>query len=772
MLSSKTLRSARENGQVVVFFALLLPVLFALGAIVLDVGNWYVHKRHLQTQVDAAVLASAPAFGGCFFDTTGANANIANSALAYAGDTLRDPSTTNLQLAEPNDVRIALNSARYWAQSDGMVPGTNGYGLDNTIATPGDSCSTSYLDAKATDDQVRPLWGLIPLTPSPKTHAKVEIRKVREENGFLPFAVPEIDPQGVFAIFIDDDTGRVVDWQKLGRNQSYDNDFNPSTPFPFSAWTTLAGQEKVCVGCNGTSSRTSVLVLVSKENPDPAMPAVGAFPSVCTSSANKIACYGGSTSQTGLSLIHSYAVNPAGTAAGPQVRGVSLYPVGCDPQSDLSAAYFTLDGPCSARVEAVIDVGVTGNTDPTTYPNCVEIAGMTWDSNVAGGSLFVGTLPIPDDSGRQSVSLSGKRFDRNVSAQNCKGSPDVNYTFPNPVSAAWAANSASGPVQYLKLTAQTFTASCAGTVADANSVPKGKDYCYTVAVGLQQPLILQPATNDPILLRFGNKSNRNNNDTSQNLTGALDCDFQIKLELEVENGCQTFYALNYDDWDKDPATPYTWKDVLCDTYVGSGSPPLPPKTFVTSPTPICVAPKGGTVQDMQKGLHGRFESPCTPNYWPDKNATQAEIDDFVLNNDFANDPRYITLIVTDDTAFTDPNRPVPVKYFGGFYATGWDQGGPQSTGCDRNDQYLINDVRQPLPANLNANDCHPLLSSSTNSPPSRSEPCTIYNKTRDNGDVWGHFVKFVVFSSAGTPSDDLCALTSTSADTCIAVLVE
>ena len=42
----------------------------------------------------------------------------------------------------------------------------------------------------------------------------------------------------------------------------------------------------------------------------------------------------------------------------------------------------------------------------------------------------------------------------------------------------------------------------------------------------------------------------------------------------------------------------------------------------------------------------------------------------------------------------------------------------------------------------------------------------------DNGDMWGHFVKFVNFSSSATPSDSLCALSSTSVESCVAVLVE
>lgn len=754
MLRTRTLRAASQSGQVAVFFALLIPVFFAFGAIVLDIGNWYIHKRHLQTQVDAAVLASAPAFGGCFFDPPAANGNVATSALAYAGDTLRDPSTTNLQVQEPNDVRIALNSGRYWAQSDGLVPGTNGYGLDNTIATPGDPCSTSFLDAKATDDEAPLLWGLIPLTPSPKTHAKVEIRRVEEQNGFLPFAVPEIDPAAVFAIFIDDDTGSVVDWQQLTENTSYDNDGNPATPYPFSAWTTSTGQEQVCITCNSTSSRTSVVILVSKDNPSPSM--TGTLAQICGQPPpNLIKCYGGSSAGSGLSSITGYQVSGAGGLANAIVRQVDLFSVGCSTQSDLSAPYFTLQGDCSASVQAVIDVGVTGGTDPTQYPNCVDINGMTWSGNVSGGSLFTGSIALPAATGRQAVSLSGRRTDRNTGNSTCKNSTDVTYSFPNPVAAAYVADDASGPVEYLRLTATTFAANCVGgtSVANANSVPKGQNYCYTVAVGLQKPLRLVPPTEDPFLLRFASKSG--------SLNQALDCDAAPrKLSEEVRDGCQTYYALNYDDWDTNTATPYTWADITCSAY---GPNDLPPNSFVNNPTPNCVAAKTGDVTDMQKGLRDRFEAPCTPNYWPEKNATPAEITDFFLNYDFTNDKRFVTLIVTDITAFTGSGAEnVPVKYFAGFYATGWDKGGPNSNGCDDPDG----------PGGDNGNDCHPLLSTSQNPSPSRSEPCSPYQKSKDNGDVWGHFVKFVAFSSNGNPSDDLCVLTADNPQTCIAVLVE
>ena len=98
------------------------------------------------------------------------------------------------------------------------------------MAVPGDPCSTKILDAKATDDDAPPLWGLIPFTPSPKSHAKIEIRKLEAESGMLPWAVPEIDPRSVWALFVNEDTGVVFDHQEL----TLQDDPN----LPWSEWAT------------------------------------------------------------------------------------------------------------------------------------------------------------------------------------------------------------------------------------------------------------------------------------------------------------------------------------------------------------------------------------------------------------------------------------------------------------------------------------------------------------------------------------------------------
>ena len=54
---SRSHRTLGERGQVAVLFALMLPMLLALGGVVIGVGNWYVHGKNLQTKADAGAFA-------------------------------------------------------------------------------------------------------------------------------------------------------------------------------------------------------------------------------------------------------------------------------------------------------------------------------------------------------------------------------------------------------------------------------------------------------------------------------------------------------------------------------------------------------------------------------------------------------------------------------------------------------------------------------------------------------------------------------------------
>ena len=73
----------------------MIPVLLLLAALVVDVGNWYTHKRQLQNRADAAAFAAGVEYGknwkACVQtgepDAQGDTAQeIANAARQYAGD--------------------------------------------------------------------------------------------------------------------------------------------------------------------------------------------------------------------------------------------------------------------------------------------------------------------------------------------------------------------------------------------------------------------------------------------------------------------------------------------------------------------------------------------------------------------------------------------------------------------------------------------------------------------------------------------------------------
>jgi hypothetical protein len=93
---------------------------------------------------------------------------------------------------------------------------------------------------------------------------------------------------------------------------------------------------------------------------------------------------------------------------------------------------------------------------------------------------------------------------------NCS-SPNHTAVSTNPAAMSYATDDKSGPVGYVKLTASgpNGSTNCpAGSgVADANSVARS-NYCYSVNVGLDQPLALKPWNTPSIVLRFASKSTR------------------------------------------------------------------------------------------------------------------------------------------------------------------------------------------------------------------------------------------------------------------------
>ena len=119
-----------ERGQVIVLAAVMIPVFLLMAALVLDVGNWYTHKRQLQNRADAGAFAAGTAYAknwkACVQTgdpTLKANTaqEIADAAREYAGDPEASDyaggalpaSLYNTEIANQNKVNVNINSTTY-----------------------------------------------------------------------------------------------------------------------------------------------------------------------------------------------------------------------------------------------------------------------------------------------------------------------------------------------------------------------------------------------------------------------------------------------------------------------------------------------------------------------------------------------------------------------------------------------------------------------------------------------------------------------------------
>ncbi|MDQ3379921.1 MAG: Tad domain-containing protein [Actinomycetota bacterium] len=717
-------RARDERGASVVLFSVVLPIILLMGVITVDVGNWWVHKRHLQTQVDAAAFAGGSQFVGCFLNPTDANDEIKTEALKYAGDYLRPitaPSRTNLQVQEPGDVRVALNSARYWASTDGMNP-VNGYGLDETAdgdpttpaIDPSDPCSARFLDAKGTDDEAPLLWGLVPFTASPKTHAKVEIKKLQGLSGFLPWAVPEVAPRTVAALFVDETaTNTVKSWSFL-IGPADPNDTETLNGETAARWTGPASVDVV--------NRTGMIVLTSRRvltNADLTGKSLTEMCGLPTAS-----CYGGTTNTSGVEFIRGTPVsdgpvtlNTVELTTLPPPAGIPDPPstIPCSTTDPDSAPYFLFNAECKVRIRAQIEFGslpsprivrVNGNANCTSGID-LELRDGWWEST---------WLPtIAQGSRRNGYSLCWR-------AGSGGGGPKGDWG-RQMMQMAYAANpsvtNGSGPMVYSAV--RTVASGCSAYANALNTTAQ----TICVDVGLQPPLRVSDGNAPPIFLRIAGTGSLNQ---------MLDCDASPRgPDEEIATGCVTPHQVNL-------------RDLACapnPTYTPSNLPlPYPPEP---DPWPDCIEANPGDVTSMSKGLRARFEDPpptgagCPPNNWVEYRSA-GEVPP-------PEDPRFVTLVVAEYGTFDDSGiKVLPITKFAGFYVTGWftKNGGQMAQGCPgENDP-------PPTPPFCGGTNCDP-------------------GDQKVQGAVWGYFVTEVKLSPA-RPSDELCKFDELG--TCVAVLVE
>jgi hypothetical protein len=611
--------SSRERGQVVVIFALALPLVLGIGSVVVSIGNWYVHKKHLQTLVDSGAFASGQAFTGCFQDATGTNADIAAAALRYAGDPTRDASTENQQLEEPQDAHVVLNSSAYWTG--------NPYPPDNTLGTP---CAVKFLDVKATEDKVPLLFRWLPGRPSPKTHARIEVHKALGVTGLLPFAVPEVFPQRVAALFVHEGTDTIVGGANL----------NPASPPGLSAYNSYQGD---VTGVNLGISGTYDTVIVSSRDSSFVAPSSGTLASVCNADPVQTICYGKpwSSQSNRVYVIHAYSGATSGGDGNPPNPPPALKQVelsGGNP-TDLSRPYFNVDAGQSIGVSASIDFG-NGGANPVPYPLCavVNVNGspMSWGTYAGDpNGRWTGAVTPATGTGRNNISIT---WQTDRGGGNCGGQKN-NGSWSN-TSAAYASNTNSGPVQYL-----TITDNATGLAA--GSINKTSSASLHVTVGLMPPLSEANALDPPIVLRFGSPSGSQNQ--------ALDCDKNRNFRDEILTNCWNPYIEN-------------GRNGSCSGY-GTGN--LPTSPIGPLPGDDCIVTetgdKSGQIRQAMDERWGKNGGPTcqTLNHWPNNPGDPMP--------DPYNDKRFVTLFITDEQSFGSSGNDIyPIRRFAGFYLTAAD----------------------------------------------------------------------------------------------------
>jgi hypothetical protein len=623
-----------ERGVVMVLFAVVLPVVLLMGVIAVDIGNWFVHQKRLQTLADASVLAGGGSFTGCGQDMAATNLVIKNAALNYAGDTTRDSATRNQQEQHrDNDDHVVLNSKDYWAEGDP----TDGSTRDWTWVapyTPSDTskpCQTKALDVKETEKVVPLLFGLIPVQTTPHARARVEIRQVESVTGLLPFAVPEVAPAKVGVVIFDENGSASSPASVRGAAWLANN--TPSPPPDLSAFNTWDG-DLAGVNLNGSENFNTIIVISRWAGAS----LNGSLQTICTQNPVQVTCYGkGWSLNSGLSFIHAYSDGTAGSAQFPRIRQAVLVG-GCG--TDFSSPYFNLNGGCSMVVQAKIDFGVSG--DPRIFPTCAVVPGYTWSAGGLGGALgtWTQTGGFSPSAGRNDQSINN--VETLKTGASCPGSRTYSTDFPK-VASAYLANPtgsspSSGPVQYLWLTQPGGAA--------LNSVNGQSGINVHATVGLDPPLSDAQPLDPPIKLRFASDPGSENQ--------AVDCDKNVNFRDEILNGCQNPYTENQ-------------RNGSCAGY-GSGNLPQPP--VAPLPGDDCIitetGDKTGQIRQAMDERWGHNGGPTckTLNRWPTAAGQPLPP---------PSDPRYVTLFITDENSFGGSGNDIyPIRRFAGFYLTAAD----------------------------------------------------------------------------------------------------
>jgi hypothetical protein len=621
---------AEDDGVATVAVALiLLFVALPFCVLAIDVGNWFVHKRHLQTQADAAALAGA----GLYRFPSCEDAPITAAALRYSG---KGDGTTVF-----NDRFPTVDADRLHA----VVNGPNYFGpsepAEADLAGNPPPCTAKVVDVKMTETDLPFFFGSA-LVPRINAQARVKLFQVTEADGMLPLGVQEAAPRKVRAYIVDETTGATVK-DPAGQDASvmltahgssggllqFDNEAAPLS------FTPPANVEKLGVrlALGGATSTTCGDPLVS--------------------------CHDTTATNQGLSYIRAWTdQGDPTTGQAPVARSVSLSPVTC-----ANASFGAAATSCTMAVNAKVkwnpvvtgaDLGtkteVVAKYNGLSYPMAYSAATQTWTAtNVPVPAGTIGTRTVDLDWTQKVGSITnGSKTTDCTKGSGCSGTiagvqrtywnnPDDQSSRGGPIGRLDVLNGLGGPlVSDLQRCSTTHPACTANLVFE---------------VGIKGVLALDKATDPPRSMRVSGSG-------SQNQT--LDCDPARGFVDEISYGCEPAYGINQGTSCTPPNKPLPSDPVETGTTADKPAPGVN--------VPFVGAPPGnpGGCKGGPGGYDGKPKT-CPPagafghNNWPDYPS---------------GDPRVVPVFLVPFGTFqSSGNQLVPIISFAAFYVTGWASNG-------------------------------------------------------------------------------------------------
>ena len=612
-----------DEGSVLVTFALALPVFLAMLVLVVDLANFFEHKRHLQVQADAAVLAAVHELHApCTDSPVIGRANQYGGMAAYNG---AGPYNPQVGGTAKGTIHALINSATFFGQSSPV---------DDSVSTAG-PCTARMVDMKLTETSLPLLFGLARFS-NINAQARAELRTLNIARNFIPLSVSD------------------AVWKK-GEITFYDE----SSAAP----GTVLGTRSITA--KGTSG-SGLSIWDNASNPFPAVIAAGvkklgvkvalSTTSSTTCGATGVSCYSQVLFMRGYPGAPAVTTSSSSAGQAPQARSVTVTGSSCSDGSFTTTAT-TTGASCTVTIAATVDWGQANPGSAYSATMTATVSGGSAVTLTAGScgppNTWSGTLTIPANGGPLPITLDWSATKGTIGGTACGNGNGKN---PAPCTGTFGAvqrtfsssTSGSGPIQ----AAEVWTGSSLATAVRQTSFRQcdsGNAACtypIIVRIGLPPSLGAAQSVSDPVYRMRPLDGN------SQ--THALDCDSALsKLEDELASGCGS-------QANSSPKQYTVNSGQACGAYNNPGALP--------DPSPCAVTQTGQTASSIGKGLNQRVYGDTKPKSCPAAGVNHWSS----FPNLPAGDPRLVYVLLTDYGSFTGSgNQGFPVRNFAAFYITGW-----------------------------------------------------------------------------------------------------